>query len=252
MGDAGRHLLPHGRVARHGSAEGQRCPRSVSTKLMGQSIIAGRRRPLPARDTPPPARDGHRPIEARGGVSSRPRRRASRTAPRPSGSGTGDGERGRRGRPGRPPDEGDAGGADDGDAGAAGGRARRLRSSTRCCRRLRGHLGIRSGELVALARERGLTAPAGDPAARGPEWAALLEALAGVTPLPAAGPAVELLPLVRDLIDLAEGSSRRSPGGSGCSAAAARARPTRPPRRCCARCAPWPTASSCRRSWCGR
>jgi hypothetical protein len=73
---------------------------------------------------------------------------------------------------------------------------------------VRGHLGIHAGDLVALARERGLTVPAGEPAARGPEWAALLEALAGVEPLAsAAGRPVHLLAIVRDLTDLVEGPS---------------------------------------------
>lgn len=72
---------------------------------------------------------------------------------------------------------------------------------------LRGHLGIRAGDLVTLARERGLTVPTGDPAARGPEWVALLEALAGVTPLAAAaGRTIGLMPVIRDLADLVEGS----------------------------------------------
>jgi hypothetical protein len=92
---------------------------------------------------------------------------------------------------------------------------------------LRGHLGIRSGDLVALAREHGLTVPTGDPAARGPEWADLLDALAEATPLAAAdGKSAALLPLVRDLIDLEEGSIapaawwQRLLGGSGGAGAA--------------------------------
>jgi hypothetical protein len=72
---------------------------------------------------------------------------------------------------------------------------------------LRGHIGIRSGDLVTMARERDLTVPTGDPAARGPAWADLLSALAGVEPLAAAeGRPVLLLPVVRDLTDLVEGS----------------------------------------------
>jgi hypothetical protein len=87
---------------------------------------------------------------------------------------------------------------------------------------LRGHLAIRSGDLVELAREHGLTVPTGEPAARGPEWVVLLEALAGVAPLAAAeGRPVELLPVVRDLTDLVEGSTapaswwQRLLGGGG-------------------------------------
>ena len=79
-----------------------------------------------------------------------------------------------------------------------------------------------------LARERDLTVPTGDPAARGPEWAELLDALAGATPLAAAdGKSIELLPLVRDLIDLEEGSIapvawwQRLLGGGGGGAAPA-------------------------------
>jgi hypothetical protein len=87
---------------------------------------------------------------------------------------------------------------------------------------VRGHLGIRAGDLVDLARARGLTVPTGEPAARGPEWAALLEALAGVEPLAAAtGRPLHLLPIVRDLIDVVEGPSapaawwQRLLGGGG-------------------------------------
>jgi hypothetical protein len=99
---------------------------------------------------------------------------------------------------------------------------------------LRGHIGIRSGELTILARERDLTVPTGDPAARGPEWAELLDALAGATPLAAAdGKSIALLPLVRDLIDLEEGSIapvawwQRLLGGGGGGAAPADARRSR-------------------------
>ncbi len=73
---------------------------------------------------------------------------------------------------------------------------------------VRGHLGIRASDLVDLARARDLTVPTGDPAARGPEWAALLEALAGVAPLPSgAGRPLHLMAIVRDLIDVVEGPS---------------------------------------------
>ena len=71
---------------------------------------------------------------------------------------------------------------------------------------LRGHFGIRSGDLVQLARARGLTVPTGEPAARAAEWLALLETLTGVEPLPSAGAGpVHLLDIVRDLTDLVEG-----------------------------------------------
>lgn len=73
---------------------------------------------------------------------------------------------------------------------------------------LRGHFGIRSGDLVELARARGLAVPTGEPAARPAEWLALLEALAGVEPLAAAGTGpIRLLDIVRDLTDLVEGAA---------------------------------------------
>jgi hypothetical protein len=92
---------------------------------------------------------------------------------------------------------------------------------------LRGHLGIHAGDLVALARAHGLVVPTGEPGARGPEWLALLEALAGVTPLAAAaGKTIGLLPVIRDLTDLVEGPVapvawwQRLFGGSGAKRAA--------------------------------
>lgn len=71
---------------------------------------------------------------------------------------------------------------------------------------VRGHIGIRSGDLVVLAREYGLQPPTGDPAARGPEWVALIEGLAGVTPLAGVTQPPRLMPVLRDLTDLVEGS----------------------------------------------